>query len=155
MGLLLPIILASFVLLQVFDTELGKPKSTENSEVTTSEIQTSEEKSAKIENDVAINEPKEEVKVVEPEEVVKAEEPKEEVTVVEPKEEIKTEESNELVKAEKSEIENSSDQKSETVSQDVNNTEEQDSDFGHKLADYSPLYFPRFIYISYSFILFY
>ena len=43
MGLLLPIILASFVLLQVFDTELGKPKSTENSEVTTSEIQTSEE----------------------------------------------------------------------------------------------------------------
>ena len=66
MGLLLPIILASFVLLQVFDTELGKPKSTENSEVTTSEIQTSEEKSAKIENDVAIKEPKEEVKVVEP-----------------------------------------------------------------------------------------
>ena len=105
MSLLVPIFLASFVLFQVFDLEVGKPKNTNKAEVATSENE-----SVDINNKIVLNEPEEEVKV---------EEPKEEVKVEEPKEEVKVEENNN---------QNSSEQETETISQNDNGIEEQVSD---------------------------
>ena len=125
MSLLVPIFLASFVLLQVFDLEVGKPKNTNKVEVATSENE-----SVDINNKIVLNEPEEEVKVEEPKEEVKVEEPKEEVKVEEPKEEVKVDEPKEEVKVEETDNQNSSEQKTETISQNDNSIEEQVSDSG-------------------------
>ena len=122
MSLLVPIFLASFVLFQVFDLEVGKPKETNKVEVAISETQSSENnEGVDINNNVIIEKPKEELKI---------EEPKEEVKVEEPNEELKAEESKEEVKVEEPDNQNSSEQKTETILQDVNISEEQESDTG-------------------------
>jgi hypothetical protein len=129
MSLLVPIVLASFVLFQVLDVDVGKPKIAKKEEVTTSEIKISEEESSEITNEVVVNEPKQEVKVDEAEvKIVEPVEPKEEV--VEAKEEVEVVEPKEEVKAEETDKQISSDQNSETVTQDVNSLTENNSDSG-------------------------
>ena len=84
MNLLVPLFVASYVLLQAFDIDLIKPASTQKDEVSTSEIKVSE-KTDEIKNEVVVEKPKEEVKIEEPKVEEKVEEPKEEVKVEEPK----------------------------------------------------------------------
>ena len=84
MSLLVPLFVASYVLLQAFDIDLIKPASTQKDEVSTSEIKVSE-KTDEIKNEVVVEKPKEEVKIEEPKVEEKVEEPKEEVKVEEPK----------------------------------------------------------------------
>ena len=99
MSLLVPLFVASYVLLQAFDIDLIKPASTQKDEVSTSEIKVSEKKD-EIKNEVVVEKPQEEVKIEEPKVEEKVEEPKEEVKVEEPKLEGKVEEAKEEEKVE-------------------------------------------------------
>ena len=91
MSLLVPLFVASYVLLQAFDIDLIKPANTKKDEVSTSEIKVSE-KTNEIKNEVVVEKPKEEVKIEEPKVEEKVEEPKVEEKVEEPKVEEKVEE---------------------------------------------------------------